>query len=174
MLDGIGDVNSNAKGSGARYNADKPDLAQIPLAQWCVYFAGTKLVPEFALDILKILSDKWQLPSGYRSHGDLEEMWVDVIQTIPPDAMRSAARVFSYGARKYAQWNWTKGMDWSIPVACALRHLLALTEREYMDDESGEHHIGHFVCNILMLAWFQEFYPEGQGWIIMEDIEDVA
>jgi pantoate kinase len=29
--DGIGDVNSDAKGSGARFNAGKPDLSLIPL-----------------------------------------------------------------------------------------------------------------------------------------------
>lgn len=174
MLDGIGDVNSNELGSGARYNTDKPDLAQIPLAQWCTYLSNRDSVPTFAKDILSILAEEWQMPSGSRSLDERDEMWAEIIQTIPPDAMRSAARVFSYGARKYAQWNWTKGMDWSIPVSCALRHLLALTEGADRDEESGEHHVGHFVCNILMLAWFHEYYPGGQGWIIMDEVQDVT
>lgn len=110
QLKGIGDVNSDAKGSGARYNADKPDLSLIPLVT-------------------------------------LEE----------------EARVWMYGAKKYKAWNWAKGMDWSVPYACALRHLSAWQKGEEIDPESGESHLAHVMCNIRMLMLYSKTYKEGDN-----------
>jgi hypothetical protein len=104
----VGDVNSKARGSGARYNNGKPDLSLIPLAT---------------------LSDE--------------------------------ARVWMYGREKYAAWNWTKGMDWSIPLACALRHLSKWQEGEELDEESGLPHLAHAMCNLRMLTLFSQNYKEG-------------
>lgn len=69
--------------------------------------------------------------------------------------------MFEYGAQKYAPWDWAKGMPWSVPVACMMRHLLALQRGEEIDPESGLPHIGHLMCNALMLGTFRHTYPEG-------------
>lgn len=103
-----GDINSTARGSGARYNNGKPDLSLIPLST---------------------LSDE--------------------------------ARVWMYGRDKYAAWNWTKGMAWSIPLACALRHLSKWQAGEELDDESGLPHLAHAMCNLRMLTLFAQTYTEG-------------
>lgn len=104
----VGDIESNARGSGARFNAGKPAMELIPL-----------------------------------------------------DGLESAARVFEYGTKKYAPWNWAKGMPWSVVVGCMMRHLAAMQRGEDVDPESGLPHVGHLMCNALMLATFRETFPEG-------------
>jgi Domain of unknown function (DUF5664) len=76
-------------------------------------------------------------------------------------SLADAARVFDYGRKKYAEWNWAKGMAWSIPLACALRHCLAILDGEENDPESGLPHVGHIKCNLLMLLTFAETFPDG-------------
>lgn len=80
---------------------------------------------------------------------------------IPMHLLADTARVFTYGAKKYAAWNWSKGMAWSIPFACLLRHAFAWFRGQKLDAESGLPHTAHMVCNILMLIHYEDFYPEG-------------
>lgn len=105
---GVGDVNSNEKGSGARYNQGKADLSLIPLS-----------------------------------------------------TLEDEARVWMYGEAKYKRFNWMKGMAWSIPLACALRHLAAWQNGEDIDPESGQPHLAHAMCNLRMLTLYSRTYPEG-------------
>lgn len=107
-IDGIGDINSTAKGSGARYNSGKADFSLIPLS-----------------------------------------------------TLEDEARVWEYGTRKYNAWNWAKGMPWSVPYACAMRHLSAWQRGEEIDPESNLPHLAHVMCNIRMLILYAKTYPEG-------------
>jgi hypothetical protein len=87
-----------------------------------------------------------------------------VLDILGPTWWQDCARVFSYGAKKYAAWNWAKGMAWSIPLACAARHTLKVIQDNQMaDDESGLPHAGHIACNVIMLLQYQHTYPEGNG-----------
>lgn len=104
----IGDVNSNEKGSGARYNEGKPDFSLIPLC-----------------------------------------------------TMEDEARVWSYGKKKYAAWNWCKGMDWDVPFSCLMRHMAHWQRGEENDQESGLPHLAHAMCNLRMLTLFSRTYKEG-------------
>lgn len=106
----IGDVNSTARGSGARYNDGKVEL---------------DLIPGLALE--------------------------------------DCARVFAYGRRKYAAWNWAKGMQWMVVFGCLLRHLYAWARGEDNDPESGLPHLGHAMCNLVMLSTFAHTYPDGDN-----------
>lgn len=107
-IKGIGDVNSDAKGSGARYNGGKADLSLIPLS-----------------------------------------------------TLEDEARVWMYGKEKYAAWNWAKGMAWSVPFACAMRHLAAWQAGQDIDEESGQPHLAHAMCNLRMLTLYSKNYLEG-------------
>jgi len=111
----VGDVNSNEKGSGARYNDGKPDYSLIPL-----------------------------------------------------NTLKDEALVWEYGKQKYNAWNWTKGMVWSVPLACALRHLAAWQAGEENDQESGLPHLAHAMCNLRMLTLYKDVYPEGDDRPIKE------
>lgn len=80
---------------------------------------------------------------------------------IPLSTLEDEARVWGYGKQKYAAWNWAKGMAWSVPLACALRHLAAWQRGEDTDPESGLPHLAHVACNIRMLTLYSKTYPEG-------------
>jgi hypothetical protein len=52
-------------------------------------------------------------------------------------------------------------MPWSVPLACATRHLLAMIRGESIDPESGIPHRGLVFCNVVMLYTFGRTYQEG-------------
>ena len=85
------------------------------------------------------------------------------LSLIPLETLFDEARVWMHGEKKYARFNWQKGMDWSIPLACALRHLSAWQAGEELDSESGLPHIAHAMCNLRMLTYYAEHYPEGDN-----------
>lgn len=148
----VGDIESKEKGSGARYNDGKPDYSLILISD----FAGHLQNVAYDDGIISILAclgrfqkthdvyDLYAALSGC-TYGDIEE----------------SAHVFTYGAKKYAAWNWTKGMNWSIPLACAVRHCMAIIKGEEVDPESNRKHIGHVICNIWMLIHYTKYYQEG-------------
>lgn len=151
---GIGDVTSDRAGSAARYNAGKPAIDLIPLRSICDFYVTHMLdsEPLCALLALERLAD-WQ--EGGNAH-DLRR----ALQKLG-DGWEECAAVFAYGRVKYAAWNWAKGFDWSVPMACAARHLLAIIRGETVDPESGLSHRGHVFCNIVMLQTFARTYPQG-------------
>jgi hypothetical protein len=70
---------------------------------------------------------------------------------IPGDALIEIAKVLSYGAAKYSDRNWEKGMDYHKLYAPIQRHLWKWWQGEELDEESGLHHLAHAACDILML-----------------------
>jgi hypothetical protein len=154
---GIGDINSDAKGSGARFNTGKVPYELLPLLavqKWQATWARSRCPVARIIDALAA----WQA-------GDDAELRKALIlatgHSAELNALADAARVFDYGRKKYAEWNWAKGMPWSAPLACAVRHCVAILSGEENDPESGLPHIGHVKCNLLMLLTFAETYPEG-------------
>jgi hypothetical protein len=77
------------------------------------------------------------------------------LELLPPDALITVAKVFGYGAQKYADWNWCEGFKWSRLHGAALRHLLAWQSGEDVDPESGLPHLAHAGCCVLMLLAHQ-------------------
>lgn len=71
---------------------------------------------------------------------------------IPVEAMKEVARVYGYGAEKYALRNWELGYDWGLSIAAMERHIAQFKNRESFDVESGRHHLAHaaFHCLALM------------------------
>jgi hypothetical protein len=160
----VGDVNSNSLGSGARYNDGKPELAQIPLEYWRQHvdvFVDEDVVPFWVALVLRW----WE---RYQRTGEAECLKI-AFSEVPVEEYYQAARVLTYGAQKYDQWNWTKGMAWSIPFNCGLRHLDAFLRGEEYDEESNCTHLGHFICNVMMLDWYVSHYPEGEDWVKIEE-----
>ncbi len=98
---------------------------------------------------------------GVWQRGQDPNFLLDVLTRLGPDGWEECARVFEYGRRKYAAWNWAKGMPWSVPLACAARHLVAMHFGLLLDNESGLPHRGHVFCNVVMLLTFLDTYPEG-------------
>ncbi len=74
---------------------------------------------------------------------------------IPVEAITGLAEVLTFGARKYGDRNWEKGMDWSRLYAATLRHLFSWWSYG-PEDESGYSHIKHALTDIAMLVAYEE------------------
>lgn len=78
----------------------------------------------------------------------------------PREALEAAARVWEFGAKKYARDDWKGGMPHTEIADCALRHLHAWLDGEDLDPESGLHHVWHVLCNVAMLVWMVAKRPD--------------
>lgn len=155
----VGDVTSSAKGSGARYNDGKPDLSLIPFGILEGMLSPSAAPGEdSSAGLLALMALKDFQVSGNRRH-----LWTALDHLdYDGEIVRHIAEVFKYGKAKYAAWNWAKGMAWSVPMACAARHIFyGMCAGEELDAESGLPHRGHVGCNIVMLLHFLDSYPQG-------------
>ncbi len=82
------------------------------------------------------------------------------LSLIPREALELEAEVFGYGERKYAAWNWTKGMSYRRLIDAAMRHLVAFADGEDDDPESGLGHLGHLRACAAMLIGQTRIHPE--------------
>lgn len=75
---------------------------------------------------------------------------------VPFEALEGMADVLTFGAKKYAAWNWQSegGFKWLRVCNSTLRHLFAFMRGEDNDPESGLSHIYHAQCNLLFLAYY--------------------
>jgi len=98
---------------------------------------------------------------------------------LPKEALDVIARVYAFGAEKYADHNWRKGYDWSKSYAALQRHLTSFWAGETHDrcgedceflSETGDHtcrnhsglpHLGHAGFHVFaLLTWLAE---QGEG-----------
>ena len=79
---------------------------------------------------------------------------------VPQSALVPMVRVLEYGTKKYAPWNWTKGLSITETCESLKRHLDSFMEGEDYDRESKIHHIGHIQCNALFISWYIMNKPE--------------
>lgn len=167
-LAGIGDVTSTEKGSGARYNAGKTPFELVPLHLIAAsyidlpgYDSPEQTAAVEALDAL----GAFQISRG--NYDASFEALYRVFEKLGFDGWAECAQVFDYGRRKYAEWNWAKGMQWSVVIGCAARHLKAMIDGEQIDiDKPGAPgsqlpHRGHVFCNVVMLLIFMDTFEEG-------------
>ena len=75
---------------------------------------------------------------------------------ITPEMTRGLGEVLTFGAGKYADRNWEKGLDSGRLLAACQRHLLAHQEGEVTDPESGLSHLAHAMCNLGMLLTLEQ------------------
>lgn len=94
--------------------------------------------------------------TGLKSDNEKEERF----DLLPPFALRQVARVYGFGARKYAPQNWRKGMAWMRLYAAIQRHTTAWASGEDIDPESGLPHLAHAAFSCLALI---EFATTGAG-----------
>lgn len=81
------------------------------------------------------------------------------VDLVPPSLIEGVADVLDFGARKYDDNNWRKGMKWSSVMASLKRHLLAFEKGEDYDPESGLLHIDHVGCNVAFLKEYYKIAP---------------
>ena len=82
------------------------------------------------------------------------------IELVPTSSIYAIADALQYGATKYEANNWRRGMKWSVPYACAMRHLMKWFEGEDRDEESGREHLSHVMANVAMLVEYSNTCKE--------------
>lgn len=82
-----------------------------------------------------------------------------LLALIPAHAIEEEGKVWTFGANKYGNHNWRKGLTYVRILSALLRHAFALVRGEDLDPESGLHHGAHIRCNAGMLV---DFYYEGR------------
>lgn len=131
---------SNAK----RYNEGKVKTSTAPL--------NLLLVGSEVADLI------W---NGYKTTGHLKYIDLAITSayyeatekgcTFPT---RTAVQVFEFGASKYGADNWREGMNITTIIDSLGRHLLAVASGELIDKESGLHHYGHVIANLVFLKHY--------------------
>jgi len=74
---------------------------------------------------------------------------------IPPELLEETAIVLTYGAVKYSERNWEKGMAWHRPFGALMRHMWAWWRGESVDPETGFSHLAHAACCIAFLIAYE-------------------
>jgi len=153
------------KGEGLRAsdNEDKLRLDYIPPTILASYIRGLYQDGDCldmddekreAFNVLRVLG-RWVMRGGCA-----EEM----LEQLSPSTLELSTKVFDFGAKKYAPWNWAYGMDWMKVAASMERHIWAyLVMNEENDPESGIHHMGHVACNVIMLCHYENYYEAGDN-----------
>lgn len=75
---------------------------------------------------------------------------------IPPQIIEGIGHVLTFGAKKYDDNNWKKGLSDENCLSSCLRHIMKFQRGEVYDDESGIHHLAHAACNLAFILYFHE------------------
>ena len=88
------------------------------------------------------------------------------IELIPSEFLFAVATILTFGAEKYEERNWEKGMSWGRVFGAAMRHLWAWwggkgpTTVNFMfgdfDEETGHSHLWHAATCICFLIAYEE------------------
>lgn len=87
---------------------------------------------------------------------------------LPAKAVSEVAKVLTFGADKYGEFNW-KNLDnlHDRYTSAALRHIFANMDGEALDSESQYHHLAHAICCLLfrleVILSEQTSKEEGRG-----------
>ena len=92
------------------------------------------------------MSSETVMMAGYRND-DGKLPW----HLLPSDAIEEVIKVYQFGAAKYGERNYEKGMQWHRPFNSMMRHAWSWWRGEDTDAESGYSHMAHVVVNALFL-----------------------
>lgn len=164
----IGSLESQEKGSAARANGGKPDWSLMPLRQIALLLRCCPDVPgPYRESLSQLVIDAAQVQETGRFDDAFNwllhttKFLANELDTSFEGALIETIAVWEYGKKKYAAFNWMKGMVWSQTIASYMRHIWDLARGEMHDQESGRHHGAHLVCNAMMLVHFMQHYKDG-------------
>lgn len=82
------------------------------------------------------------------------------LDLVPTSLIEEVGKVLTFGAKKYDEHNWKKGMKWSRCIASLKRHIQEFENCKDFDDESSLLHLGHAATNIAFLIEYYKIHPE--------------
>lgn len=75
---------------------------------------------------------------------------------IPAWVIEEIAKVYTYGANKYDDNNWWKGMKWSKVIGPLKRHWNKWRRGKLIDEESNCYHLAMVIWNAICLMSYQK------------------
>ena len=104
----------------------------------------------------RIGSPNWRDEVGPSSiRGVKFDQGKDRYDLVPPEIEEAIAKVLTFGASKYGDRNWEKGMNWGRAYAALRRHMGAWWGGEKNDPETGMPHTWHAAGCIAFLVSFE-------------------
>lgn len=79
---------------------------------------------------------------------------------LPIQPLRDAIDVLEFGSKRYGDYNWRKGFEWTAMYNATLRHLTSWFEGEDIADDSRLPHLAHALVNIMFLLVFRDTHKE--------------
>lgn len=95
------------------------------------------------------------LQGGIATQGDKFDEGKARYDLVPPEGIHGVAQVLTYGASKYGDRNWERGIEYGRLFAATMRHMWSWWRGEVFDRESGHSHLAHAATNIFMLMAFE-------------------
>lgn len=99
------------------------------------------------------MTDTWTDARKY----DQDKLRFDLIPAYPLEAL---AAIYTFGANKYQDRNWEKGIKWSRIFAAIMRHLWAMWRGEWLDPESNMPHAAHAAWGCFALLEYSRTKPD--------------
>jgi hypothetical protein len=78
------------------------------------------------------------------------------MELIPFEALEEVAKVYTFGADKYDEFNWRKGLTYNRLLGATLRHISKFINGTDCDKESNLNHLAHAISNLLMIISFHK------------------
>ena len=104
------------------------------------------------------------IPTGYvppagevrttSSTGGMKGVKPERFSLLPVEALNSVARLYAFGAIKYAAHNWRKGYEWTKSYDSLMRHATQSLNGEDYDEETGEPHLAGVVFHAFTLMCY--------------------
>jgi hypothetical protein len=70
---------------------------------------------------------------------------------IPQEALLEVAKVFTYGANKYSQDNYSLGTNYRRYIAAANRHINQWLRNQDIDEETQTNHLSNAIASLMMV-----------------------
>ena len=87
------------------------------------------------------------------------------MELLAPEFLFAVATILTFGAKKYAEYNWALGMKWSRCFGAMMRHMWAWwggkedTNTNFLfgdlDEESCFSHLWHAACCLMILIAYE-------------------
>jgi hypothetical protein len=77
-----------------------------------------------------------------------------------PTALEGVCRIMQQGCGEYGRDNWKLGQPDENYLNSNLRHMFKWANGENIDPKSGENHLHHAICNLLMMA--EGYWSDGE------------
>jgi hypothetical protein len=87
-------------------------------------------------------------------------------------ALEPLVQVLMFGAEKYDDHNWKKGLKYTETCESLQRHLNSFLEGEDNDKESKISHVGHILCNAMFLSYMSMFRKDLDDRFIDKNFKD--